>query len=327
MVACYVLNFAVPAFAGATSCRLRLAAPFIEFPSEAEVALFPEARVAVVGFLSSEEGLAKRHWPKLIIRAYPHLCNDTLENMLVKLVVRAYLIRHDLLTTRPIRLHDFIEYCAGQGNLTLQCLKASLHGLAFDRVYSSDHDMMTGVGLRCMLDALSECRFHAGVWFGTKCSPFVSLCRHNHRRDASNGYWGLRKKPFVRAGNLQMVVTSLMMAIGHWSGAHPVLEQPISSVMPKCEPLCSVLKMMNAKKHIVWHGAFNGESPKPLQLWSPQDLSALQLGRPKVRLSKLCTTKGRRYSGKKRALQRSQAYSHDFGKAVAEVFKTWLKNT
>lgn len=124
-----------------------------------------------------------------------------------------------------------------------------------------------------------------------------------------------------------MVVTSLMMAVAYWSGAHPVLEQPITSVMPKCEPLCSVLASMNAKKYVVWHGAFGGESPKPLQLWSSQSLSVLQRGRPKAQLAKLCIAKGRRYTGQKKALQRSQAYSNEFGRAVAGIIKSWLKNS
>lgn len=320
-----VNNFAVPAFAAAASCRLRLTSPFTDFPSTDEVALFPEVRDMVVCFLNEEAGLAKRHWPKLLRKAYPELRQDTLENMLVKLVVRAYKIRDSLLLTTPARLHGFLEICAGQGNLTLQCLKAFLYGHAFDRIYSPDHDMSTCVGLRCLLDALAECAAEAGVWFGTKCSPFVSLCQNNHKRALSNGFWGMRQKPFVRAGNLQMVVTSLMMAVAFWSGANPVLEQPMSSVMPKCEPLASVLASINANKHTVWHGAYGGESPKPLQLWSPKDLSVLQRGRPGDRLLTLCVHRGKRYSGNKEALQRSQAYSHEFGKAVSAVFKSWLK--
>ena len=320
-----VVNLAVPAFAAAASCRLRLTPMFNEFPSDAEIALFPEVRDLVACFLTEEAGLAKRHWPKLLRKAYPELGQDNLENMLVKLVVRAYIIRDKMLSTNPVGLHEFTEICAGQGNLTLQCLRSQLYGLAFDRLYSSDHDMITGVGLRCMLDALAECTAEAGVWFGTKCSPFVSLCRNNHKRALSNGFWGMRHKPFVRTGNLQMVVTSLLMAVVFWSGANPVLEQPISSVMPKCEPLASVLASISAKKHTVWHGAYGGESPKPLQLWSPKDLSMLQRGRPKIRLSTLCSHRGKRYSGRKKALQKSQAYSLEFGQAVAGVFKTWLK--
>ena len=321
-----VPNFSVPAFQAAASSTLRLTAPFIQFPSQAEVDLFPEVRESVQAFLSAEKGLAKRHWAKLIRRAYPELKCETLENMLVNLVVRAYLIRHTLLLTRPARLHDFIEYCSGQGNLTLECLKSFLKGLAFDRLYSKDHDMCTGLGLRCWLDALAECNFQALAWFGTRCSSWVGLCRRQHGRKAANGYWGNREKSFVRTGNLQMVVTSLVMAIGHWSGVNPVLEAPTTSAMPRAEPLCSVLQFINASKHVVWLGAFSGESPKPLQIWSRQDLSALQHGRPSShRFSKLCNTKGKSYSGNRKALHRSQAYTREFGKAVAGVVKHWLK--
>ena len=321
-----VPNFSVPAFEAAASSTLRLTVPFIQFPSQAAVGLFPEVRVLVQAFLSAEAGLAKRHWPKFIGRAYPELKHETLENMLVSLVVRAYMIRHMLLLTRPARLHDFIEYCSGQGNLTLECLKAFLNGLAFDRLYSEDHDMCTGIGLRCWLDALAECKFQALVWFGTRCSSWVGMCRQQHGRKASNGYWGNRARSFVRVGNVQMVATSLVMAIGHWSGVNPVLEQPITSAMPRAEPLCSVLKFMQASKHVVWHGAFLGESLKPLQIWSRQDLSALQRGRPSShRFKKLCKQKGKSYSGNRSALIRSQSYTREFGKAVAGVVKHWVK--
>jgi len=108
-----------------------------------------------------------------------------------------------------------------------------------------------------------------------------------------------------------MVVTSLVMAVGYWSGCNPVLEQPAGSDMPKCEPLRSVLTFVHASKHVCWHGAFGGETPKPLQLWSPRDLSQLQRSRPPLGLGqKLCTAKGPSYSGKKSALKKSQSYSN-----------------
>ena len=85
-----VPNFAVPAFEAAASSTLRLTAPFIQFPSKAEVDLFPEVRELVTTFLLAEAGIAKRHWPKLVKRAYPELKGKTLEDMLVSLVVRAF---------------------------------------------------------------------------------------------------------------------------------------------------------------------------------------------------------------------------------------------
>ncbi len=114
----------VPAFVGATSLRLRFRHPFIEFPPSDEVALFPEVRKVVVDFLAAESGEAKKHWPKLIRRAYPELKVDQLEDMLVKLVVRCYRIRAHLLEAKPAGMHDCIEFCSGQGNLTLECCLA-----------------------------------------------------------------------------------------------------------------------------------------------------------------------------------------------------------
>ena len=152
------------------------------------------------------------------------------------------------------------------------------------------------------------------------------MCRRQHGRKAVNGYWGDSARSFVRVGNLQMVVTSLAMAIGHWRGANPVLEQPITYVMPRAEPLRSVLRSINASKHVVWHGAFSGESPKPLQIWSSKDLSALQRGRPLFRRFKqLCQSNGKSYSGHRKAFKRSQTYTHEFGRAVVGVVKPWVK--
>ena len=106
------------AFRAAASTTLRMTRPFIQFPSPELCALFPEVRQAVRQFLSSEAGLARRHWPKLLRRAYPELSGDALEDMLVKLVIRAYVIRDCL---KPCMRHNFLEYCSGQGNLTLEC--------------------------------------------------------------------------------------------------------------------------------------------------------------------------------------------------------------
>ena len=107
-----------------------------------------------------------------------------------------------------------------------------------------------------------------------------------------------------------MVVTSLVMAIGFWSGCNPALEQPTTSDMPKCEPLKSVLAHTGASKHVCWHGSFGGESPKPLQLWSHRDLSQLVRGRPPAGASRLCTVQGTSYSGDHAALKTSQTYSY-----------------
>ena len=53
-----------------------------------------------------------------------------------------------------------------------------------------------------------------------------------------------------------MVVTSLLMILAHFVGANPVLEQPVSSCMPKLEPLQSTLRGIGAVANS--HNVFEG---------------------------------------------------------------------
>ena len=102
--------------------------------------------------------------------------------------------------------------------------------------------------------------------------------------------------------------------------------------MPKAEPLKSTLSGIGARRVVIWHGAYSGKTPKPLQLWSPRDLSALVRPRPKNLVDPLVKegtkrmkdgSHARTYSGT-RELKASQAYCAAFGKAVASLIGTWL---
>ena len=131
-----------------------------------------------------------------------------------------------------------------------------------------------------------------------------------------------------------MVVTALTMTIAHFCGCSPALEQPTGSSMPKAEPLKSVLCGIGAKKTIIWHGAYSGKSPKPLQIWSPRDICVLAKPRPKHLVADLVTTGTKRmsdgselktYTGAKN-LKASQTYCAAFGMAVASLAKTWVNS-
>ena len=141
-----------------------------------------------------------------------------------------------------------------------------------------------------------------------------------------------------------MVVTALTMLISYLCGCNPVLEQPMGSVMPLEEPLKSVLACIGASKFSVYHGAYSGESWKPLQLWSTADLQPLWRPRPPPRSSDLVTTapklnkdgsvqlddRGRpimSWTGNKPKMQASQTYCRAFGSAVAKLLQSWLKQS
>ena len=105
--------------------------------------------------------------------------------------------------------------------------------------------------------------------------------------------------------------------------------------MPKLQPLHGVLQCIEAKKHTIWHGAYDHINPKPLQIWSPNDLSALVRPRPTLLVSKLIKYGTKRlasgeskktYSGEKTKLKRSQTYCKAFGEQVAKLVKAWLQH-
>jgi len=126
------------------------------------------------------------------------------------------------------------------------------------------------------------------------------------------------------------------MLFAHLCGCNDFLEQPSGSVMPKLQPLKGVLQCIKAKKRTIWHGAYDGTNPKPLQIWSPNDLSALVRPRPKHLVSKLIrygtkrTASGEKkktYSGEKTHLKRSQTYCKAFGEQVASLVKALLQQS
>jgi len=129
-----------------------------------------------------------------------------------------------------------------------------------------------------------------------------------------------------------MVVTSLVIALSHFCGASPVLEQPTTSCMPKLEPMVSTLASIGATKNVIWHGAYGGESPKPLQIWTARDISSLKRPKPLRPGSSLVRNKEtvvdgikiKTFTGRVKALKRSQAYSLEFGATVAKLAQTWL---
>ena len=201
-------NMALPCFYAATCWRLKLKKRYVTFPSDEDLQSHEVnlLRPALQDFLASVPRCHRKHWQKLLRKAYPELKQDTLQSIMLKLVVRSWRLKA---SGRLIALHDFIEFCAGQGNLSAECGLAMMKGLAMDVAYHSDHNMLTRLGLRCWIDAVSEAKEGAMIWFGTRCSSFVGMCRNQHHRVAANGFWGDEHYSFVRDGNMMMVTTKI----------------------------------------------------------------------------------------------------------------------
>ena len=264
-------------------------------------------------------------WPTMIGCAFPVLRSLTLVDQIMSFVSRALYNRS--MAEEPGRLDepllDFIEFCSGRGMLTRGMIHNGHRCAAFDVLYSLEHDMLSAPGLRLFLDALTSTRKGGMNWWGTKCSSFVSLCASVAQRHAYNAWLGNEERQFVQEGNQQAEVTALGICLGVLCGLFPVLEQPVSSVMPRTPSLHSVLSFFNFHRQVVWMGAFSGPSPKPLQLWHPFRLGLSRLQRPRpVGLDAGLVLQGAdgSWTGVKERLETSEHYTFEFGCAVAECF-------
>ena len=244
-------NVNMVAFEAAAGTALKLTKQYTTMPSDDELK-FPDATVvleATAEFLKGIPGSHLRSWQRKLNSAFPELGAAKLDQALQKLVVRCWSLRASI---DPSALHDFVEFCAGQGNLTAECLKLRMYGLALDILYKEDHNMITRAGLQVMLDSISESKPGALNWWGTRCSSFVGMSRYHHSRSEENGFWGSSNYAFVRVGNMSQGVTALTVTFSYFCGCSPAFEQPTSSCMPKAEPMKSVLGGIAASRRIIW---------------------------------------------------------------------------
>ncbi len=261
-------------------------------------------------------------WVDMLVAAYPEWRGESLERMLLSFVVRNIQLRCPC--NNAGRVWQVLEFWAGSGNLTMEHVRLGFSCARFDLAYAPSHDCTSGSGLRLWLEAL--CRVQPGglVWCGTQCSSFLFLCMAQSQRRPANGWWGDESRAFVRSGNAQMLVCSLLVFVADLLGASVVLEQPQMSVLWRLEPLRSVLRWVGAEFTCTWLGQFGAETPKPLRLWHT-DIEYRDLRRPRPggqlrrRLVALTTRKGKRFTGRRTGLKQSQVYPPPFAEAVAQV--------
>lgn len=269
-----------------------------------------------LAFDASSNGGASSEWTRLLAAAYPGLSQCTLESMLFWIVERA------ITAMEEGSAHlDFVEYACGRGNLSKALLRKNFAGVGLDILWSACHDCLQPAGLLLWLECLQALRPNSLVWFGTKCSSWVSLCVSCSRRSEENMYHGDCDRPFVVEGNRLMMVTSLLYFLASCLGHFTTLEQPQSSTMVKNPWLQNVLVWVQAQKFTTYMGAFGASTCKPVQLWSTRSLDALLRDKPSNSDESLASRdENGGYSGVQPALQESEVYPELFGVAVSNCF-------
>ena len=260
-------------------------------------------------------------WTSILAATYPWVEEQgwLLREVLLALCLRV--LHHRALGNSCL---DFIEYYAGSGELSRAAIGHGLCGLAFDVMYSPDHDALTPEGLRLYLAALAGTKPGALIWHGTPCSSFVVLCRSVSLRDECNDYAGDESRLFVRVGNGLAAVTALTSFLADLVGAVPVLEQPLNSCLPMYSLMNCILTFLRCRKFSTYLGAFEGPTLKPLQLLSTS-LLTMKMCRQKPEAwqfdgNGLVTRDSKGFTGRKMELKCSEAYTPAFARAVLETF-------
>ena len=264
-------------------------------------------------------GRAQLVWPRYMAAANPWMGGKALEVQLLALVLRCYKNRREKLSYL-----EYIEYFCGCGNLSKSAIKQGLRGASLDLEQSEDHDCLTPGGLRLWLAALCATVPHALVWLGLECKSFVVLSRSQSLRSAGNQWMGDETKEFVQNGNALQEISALIVFLAKLMECVAALEQPLNSCAPLCRPLKGVLAFTAARMVTTYHGAYGGETVKPLQVWTlAEAFDSLRRPKPsQSRESALATRDyGGGFTGIGPRLKASQAYTRCFGDAVMAALR------
>lgn len=271
------------------------------------------------------ENQANLLWMPVLAEVYPFMKNKSLSEMLCCLIERSLCNWENFSQNSLTRC---VEFCSGCGNLTKE-LARKWRACCFDIIYDDKaHDMLTKNGCRLYLDAVASLAQKGLIWLGVPCSSWVPLCSSVSKRKPENGFLGDMERLFVKTGNAQMVITSIIMFIGALLGHCIMLEQPLGSSLPKVKPLSTVLTFFKMHKFVTYGGAFGGPSVKPLQLWGTHLLfKNLERERPDPNLfeNTLATRSGSSgFTGNPGLLAESAEYTPMFGAEVAKCYASVL---
>jgi hypothetical protein len=260
--------------------------------------------------------------------AFPEYSDLLVEEICCQLLCASVLVREAAVTWQPSRkLSEFLEFFAGDGNLSSAMERAGVPTKAFDVRYTTPdagmQNLMTSKGLRYAFVSIIFTTKDADVWAGIVCSSWVWVSRGTTKRsNDATMIWGDEQIPSVRLGNsLATRVVGLCLFTSTTDGRWCV-EQPISSLLWLFPPFARLLSFAQAKKTVTYLGAFGAQSQKPVVLMHTSEwVHLLRRPRPLQTFSLQLVQKDTRgkVTGIKAALKGSQSYPPEFGQVAANA--------
>ena len=251
-----------------------------------------------------------------------------------------------------VRANHFSEIFAGHSEITLACWRASMRGLAFDRLLNVEQDMCSLYGFTYAIMLVASIVKGGLLWLAPQCSTWLSfVSAYTMQRKLHNQYEGDTCRLDVLEANCTARCIAFLIRFATARGVRFIVENPQTSFLWKYPPLVQALRECSAVTHNTYHGAFGGRSVKPLTLYSTvhPDFIMRHLVRPRreakskvdvlrasnpanagplIRSVRFKKGKGRAWKqGNKNNIADSAAYTKEFGEAVATMLACMFLST
>ncbi|CAK9024608.1 unnamed protein product [Durusdinium trenchii] len=117
----------------------------------------------------------------------------------------------------PERPNDFVEVCAGEGNLSSALRSSGFQGKEFDVIYSGNHNLMRTVGFLAIIAAVRNIRPGGLLVVAPPCNTWVVVSRSQTGRSWSNP--GGNQRPCVQWANIFVLRLLYILLYAHQRGA------------------------------------------------------------------------------------------------------------
>ena len=302
------------------SCSLPEFAP-MSTTATALQAMFPEGSAELSTLCSSLDGAFPEYAMDGPAHARVHHTTEQLLAWCMKIPTAALLCRP------PPPLLDFLEFFAGDAQLSKAMSRLGLLVKSFDIKYSAPtkeaQDLLDPLGFRYALVAVLFAARHADLWAGIVCSSWVWMSRGTTKRKADRQHiWGDTSVRCVRVGNaLAIRVTYLCFMMANIGGFW-CIEQPMTSLLWHFPPMAKLLETSWHGKTSTYLGTFGADTSKPIHICHTSPWM-LHLRRKRLQMHAPAQLVKRdrlgRVSGLSVRLKCSQAYLEGFGIACAHA--------
>jgi len=255
--------------------------------------------------------------------AFPEYKKLDLRGILLVEVARSKQVQEDV-GMRGYLL-DAVEFFAGKHELTQAQKRAGLRALAVDRKYSSVFALETAKGLRTSTALLRFLRTAGLHWMGVECmtmKTYIWVVRATMGRSKENPRGFELSNPMVEEANTVATVVVFFALLDFIRDIPFVCEQPMSSLFNSLPEVEALIRATRSSVVMTQHGAFGGESVKPLKLmgtpsWLPLMKRTLPAGLALKTLTYVDAKGG--VNGFKSDMKDSEHYTIEFGEAVTEL--------